>query len=162
MTSMWCTVGSAVRTIAVVPLVAMLLVGAIGCSQSEDGRDPAPTSATTTTPLTTTTTQITTTTVTTTSAAPSIVETSAVPSVAPSSDTEHVVQPPPSDGGRPVPVPGGSPENSGPWEQYMPAMTPFSSCAAARAAGAAPLHRGEPGYSPNLDRDGDGVACEAG
>ncbi|MBO7940969.1 excalibur calcium-binding domain-containing protein [Streptomyces sp. S9] len=30
----------------------------------------------------------------------------------------------------------------------------------ARAAGVAPLHRGEPGYGPHLDRDGDGVACE--
>ncbi|MDK9674340.1 excalibur calcium-binding domain-containing protein [Propionibacterium freudenreichii] len=29
-----------------------------------------------------------------------------------------------------------------------------------RAAGAAPLHRGQPGYSSNLDKDGDGVACE--
>ncbi|MFC2689832.1 MAG: excalibur calcium-binding domain-containing protein, partial [Propionibacterium freudenreichii] len=23
-----------------------------------------------------------------------------------------------------------------------------------------PLHRGQPGYSSNLDKDGDGVACE--
>lgn len=36
----------------------------------------------------------------------------------------------------------------------------YSSCKAAKAAGAAPLHRGEPGYSRKLDRDGDGVACE--
>lgn len=36
----------------------------------------------------------------------------------------------------------------------------FSNCSAARAAGAAPMHRGEPAYSPHLDRDGDGVACE--
>ncbi len=32
--------------------------------------------------------------------------------------------------------------------------------AAARAAGAAPVRRGEPGYAPHLDRDNDGVACE--
>ncbi|WP_444543648.1 excalibur calcium-binding domain-containing protein [Nocardia aobensis] len=31
---------------------------------------------------------------------------------------------------------------------------------ATNAAGAAPLHGGEPGYRPGLDRDGDGVACE--
>lgn len=37
---------------------------------------------------------------------------------------------------------------------------PFASCAEARAAGAAPLYRGDPGYSEKLDRDGDGVACE--
>jgi hypothetical protein len=38
--------------------------------------------------------------------------------------------------------------------------TPYPNCDAARAAGAAPLHRGDPGYSPSLDGDGDGVACE--
>ena len=36
----------------------------------------------------------------------------------------------------------------------------YPNCAAARAAGAAPLRRGEPGYRPAMDRDGDGVACE--
>lgn len=36
----------------------------------------------------------------------------------------------------------------------------YKNCAAAREAGAAPLHRGDPGYSTNLDRDGDGIACE--
>ncbi|WP_334163727.1 excalibur calcium-binding domain-containing protein [Phenylobacterium sp.] len=36
----------------------------------------------------------------------------------------------------------------------------FPNCAAARAAGAAPVRRGEPGYGPHLDRDGDGVGCE--
>ena len=36
----------------------------------------------------------------------------------------------------------------------------YPNCAAARAAGAAPIRRGEPGYSRKLDRDGDGIACE--
>ena len=36
----------------------------------------------------------------------------------------------------------------------------FPNCAAARAAGAAPVWRGDAGYSARLDRDGDGVACE--
>jgi len=36
----------------------------------------------------------------------------------------------------------------------------YASCAEARAAGAAPLRKSDPGYSPRLDRDGDGVACE--
>lgn len=36
----------------------------------------------------------------------------------------------------------------------------FRSCAAARAAGAAPMRRGEPGYNPHLDGDNDGIACE--
>ncbi|WP_075662236.1 excalibur calcium-binding domain-containing protein [Streptomyces acidiscabies] len=36
----------------------------------------------------------------------------------------------------------------------------YADCDEARAAGAAPLHRGDPGYRSGLDRDGDGVACE--
>lgn len=36
----------------------------------------------------------------------------------------------------------------------------YRNCDAARAAGAAPIHRGEPGYRPPLDRDDDGIACE--
>ncbi|QQZ64497.1 thermonuclease family protein (plasmid) [Paenibacillus sonchi] len=36
----------------------------------------------------------------------------------------------------------------------------YKNCSAVRAAGAAPLHKGEPGYSKKLDRDGDGIACE--
>ena len=36
----------------------------------------------------------------------------------------------------------------------------YASCADARAAGAAPLRRGDPGYRAGLDRDDDGVACE--
>ncbi|AVL99792.1 deoxyribonuclease [Gordonia iterans] len=36
----------------------------------------------------------------------------------------------------------------------------YKNCAAVRAAGKAPLYRGQPGYSSTLDRDGDGVACE--
>lgn len=36
----------------------------------------------------------------------------------------------------------------------------YANCSAVRAAGAAPIHRGDPGYDSHLDRDGDGVACE--
>jgi len=36
----------------------------------------------------------------------------------------------------------------------------YKNCAAARAAGAAPIQVGEPGYRPALDRDGDGTACD--
>lgn len=36
----------------------------------------------------------------------------------------------------------------------------FANCAAARAAGAAPVRRGDPGYGRHLDRDGDGIGCE--
>jgi endonuclease YncB( thermonuclease family) len=36
----------------------------------------------------------------------------------------------------------------------------FRNCNEARAAGAAPLYRGQPGYRPEMDGDGDGIACE--
>lgn len=36
----------------------------------------------------------------------------------------------------------------------------FASCRDAAEAGATPLHDGDQGWNPKLDRDGDGVACE--
>ncbi|MDX6233226.1 MAG: hypothetical protein QOH68_2230 [Nocardioidaceae bacterium] len=36
----------------------------------------------------------------------------------------------------------------------------YQNCDAARTAGAAPVHRGDPGYGAHLDRDGDGTGCE--
>jgi len=38
----------------------------------------------------------------------------------------------------------------------------YQNCAEVRAAGKAPLHRGDPGYSPALDKNGDGIACDKG
>ncbi|MFC3077969.1 excalibur calcium-binding domain-containing protein [Phenylobacterium terrae] len=38
--------------------------------------------------------------------------------------------------------------------------TAFRNCDAARAAGAAPVRRGDPGYGAHLDRDNDGIGCE--
>lgn len=43
----------------------------------------------------------------------------------------------------------------------VPAVTVyFSGCNEVRAAGLAPLLRGEPGYRPEMDGDDDGIACE--
>lgn len=39
-------------------------------------------------------------------------------------------------------------------------VTYFRNCSEARAAGAAPVRTGDPGYAPHLDRDGDGAGCE--
>jgi hypothetical protein len=36
----------------------------------------------------------------------------------------------------------------------------YANCSAARAAGAAPVYAGDPGYGRHLDRDGDGIGCE--
>ena len=49
-------------------------------------------------------------------------------------------------------------------KDYDPATAPppvfYANCDAARAAGAAPMRRGAPGYRLDLDRDRDGTACE--
>jgi hypothetical protein len=43
-----------------------------------------------------------------------------------------------------------------------PAPAPYyENCSAARAAGAAPVRVGQPGYGRHLDRDGDGVGCQS-
>lgn len=36
----------------------------------------------------------------------------------------------------------------------------YRNCSQARAAGAAPVRRGDPGYGTHLDRDNDGIGCE--
>lgn len=66
----------------------------------------------------------------------------------------------------PVPLPV-APETTSQYVPPPPAPSPSSispvyypNCKAARAAGAAPIYAGQPGYRPGLDRDGDGVACE--
>ena len=59
---------------------------------------------------------------------------------------------------RPRRIPAGAPRlSAGP---VVPVQTYYRNCDDARAMGAAPLHRGAPGYRPELDADGDGVACE--
>nr|WP_134094132.1 excalibur calcium-binding domain-containing protein [Novosphingobium sp. PhB55] len=47
----------------------------------------------------------------------------------------------------------GSAVSSNAWAYY-------ANCNEARAAGAAPLYQGEPGYRSPLDADGDGIAWE--
>ena len=47
----------------------------------------------------------------------------------------------------------------------MRARTPeagdyWHGCNNARAAGTAPIYRGEPGFRDKMDGDGDGIACE--
>jgi len=44
--------------------------------------------------------------------------------------------------------------------RHLKGSAMFANCAEARAAGAAPVRRGEPGYGPHLDRDNDGIGCE--
>ena len=63
-------------------------------------------------------------------------------------------QPDPELAPAPEPEPARAPESEAPGSAY------YANCDAARAAGAAPLYAGAPGYSTKLDRDKDGVACE--
>lgn len=57
----------------------------------------------------------------------------------------------------PAPVPQA---DAPPAQNPAPALA-FQTCADARAAGYRNMHRGAPGYSEHLDRDGDGIACES-
>ena len=41
-----------------------------------------------------------------------------------------------------------------------PAAVYYKNCTAVRAAGAAPIHAGDPGWQTKFDADGDGVGCE--
>ncbi|NDZ56721.1 calcium-binding protein [Streptomyces anulatus] len=59
----------------------------------------------------------------------------------------------------PEPTPAGSASKPAP-KATDPAPAYYENCDAARAAGAAPVEEGDPGYAPHLDRDGDGVGCE--
>ncbi|GAA3010944.1 excalibur calcium-binding domain-containing protein [Actinokineospora diospyrosa] len=87
-------------------------------------------------PVTTQPTTTTATTATTTTEAPPVTAAPAPPPVA---------DPPPAE-----------PEAT----EQAPANVYYKNCDAARAAGAAPIHVGEPGYRIALDRNKDGVACE--
>ncbi|SFA84579.1 Endonuclease YncB, thermonuclease family [Amycolatopsis marina] len=66
---------------------------------------------------------------------------------------QEVTVPEPVETRKPEPQPQPEPEPE-PQAAYYP------NCSAARAAGAAPLYRGDAGYRSGLDRDDDGVACE--
>ena len=63
-------------------------------------------------------------------------------------------KPEPKPAPKPKPKPTGSSTPEPPTDVY------YANCTQARAAGAAPLYQGEPGYRSGLDRDHDGVACE--
>lgn len=45
-------------------------------------------------------------------------------------------------------------------QQQAASSVYYKNCTAARAAGAAPVYRGQPGYASHLDRDDDGIGCE--
>ncbi|GAA3927796.1 GmrSD restriction endonuclease domain-containing protein [Microbacterium soli] len=60
----------------------------------------------------------------------------------------------------PAPTPAHATSAPAPVMQAPSKDVYYANCTAVRAAGAAPLHAGDPGYARKLDRDGDGIACE--
>lgn len=77
--------------------------------------------------------------------ATSTTTTSTTSTTVPPATTTVPAPPPPAPAPAPAPAAG---------------STYFANCSAARAAGAAPVHVGDPGYGRHLDRDGDGTGCE--
>jgi hypothetical protein len=124
-------VGAVVLLVLLLVLI-LLLRGGAGAKSPTPAVPPMTSSPSTSTPVTTTTTTSTTSTTTTTPAGPGGTG---------SSTTQQNT----------IPLPNPSSEDS---------YVYFPTCAAARAAGVAPLYIGEPGYRPGLDRDKDGKACE--
>jgi Excalibur calcium-binding domain len=132
----WCRKLRFMLPIAAVGGIAIGSASAGGASQTAAPlAAPAPWTATTT--------------VTSTTTAPPVTRTvSAAPKTAPPvTVTKRVTVT--ARAGAGIPTSGGSTS-----EVY------YANCSAARAAGAAPLYAGEPGYRAGLDRDGDGIACE--
>lgn len=78
------------------------------------------------------------------------------PAVTPVDTAAEPPPDPPTDSAAPATeLPAPQPESPS-----APDSLSYASCDEARAAGAAPIAEGDPGYSTNLDRDGDGTACE--
>jgi hypothetical protein len=121
-------------------VVTLVVIGTVsgGSSTEPPKRDETPVASTSTTVRVTTTIPPTTVAPTTT-AAPT---TTVAPTTTAAPPVTAAPQPPPP------------PATTAPADVY------YANCDAVRAAGAAPLHRGEPGYRAGLDRDDDGVACE--
>lgn len=63
-------------------------------------------------------------------------------------------------GKAPKPTPRTTTRPPPPVTSEPPSNVYYENCDAVRAAGAAPIHAGDPGYDSHLDRDGDGVACK--
>ena len=153
----------------VAPLALLSFFAAIGTAPSTEQDQPAaavmatPSSSSTpsTTKKTTTSRPTTTsrTTTTTTSASPTTSTVVSEEQVVSDNHTDHYVRDPEPE---PVIVPEPEyPPAPAPEPETAPAQNVYyPNCKAAKAAGAAPLYQGEPGYRAGLDRDQDGVACE--
>ncbi len=92
--------------------------------------------------------------------------TTPTPSTAPTSDPSAsatataTTSPPPAARTTTTTRPPAPPTTRTTTRTTPPSSVYYANCDAVRAAGKAPLYRGEPGYRAGLDGDGDGVACE--
>lgn len=75
-------------------------------------------------------------------------------------DITRISNPTPPQPPKPRPKPPVTPPPTTKPPVNPPPTKHFKNCTEAWNAGAAPLRRGDPGYGPHLDRDGDGIACE--
>ena len=85
----------------------------------------------------------------------------APPVVAPPAPAPPPPPPAPDPAPEPEPAPLPPPPAPSPAPPAANGPVSYENCTAARAAGAAPVYAGDPGYSSKLDRDGDGVGCES-
>ncbi|WP_225983829.1 excalibur calcium-binding domain-containing protein [Epidermidibacterium keratini] len=81
------------------------------------------------------------------------------PTPAPAPATTQAPAPAPTTAA-PAPAPEPAP-TAAPAPEPQSSSAYYANCSEAKAAGAAPLYAGDPGYRAGLDRDGDGVACES-
>lgn len=147
-----------------IPAASLACLVLAGCGGSADADTPPPT-------VTVTATQTTVRTVTTTATPPTVTSTV---TPAPVTSTVTTTAAAPVDAGAgagagaEVPAPAAdpapqalvAPPSSQPSTQPQSQSAYYKNCSAAKAAGAAPLYAGQPGYRSGLDGDNDGVACE--
>lgn len=164
--------------VSVVSIAALLGGGALlpDASDSDDVQAVVETTSTTptTTAPTTSTTTSTTSPASSTVPAPTTEEPAAAAVIPGDDDDTHVdvdtprhipdpvpaytPDPEPAYTPAPAPEPVYTPDPAPVVEQ--PSSTSYENCDAVRAAGAAPIYAGQPGYASHLDRDGDGIGCE--
>ena len=139
---------------AAVGCSTVAVIGVVGCG-----------AAASTTPPETTSTPVPTTAGPAATAAPDAPTTMAVPTTTTAPPTTVPVAAPPTTEAPTTAAPT-VPASTAPASTKPPVTPPavvnvsYKNCDEVRAAGKAPLHKGEPGYSSKLDSDGDGVACE--
>jgi outer membrane biosynthesis protein TonB len=98
--------------------------------------------------------------------------TTSAPTTTPTPEPTHTPTPTPAPSSTPAESESATPTASSttPEPTTEPTTAPVSTseavayknCAEVRAAGKAPLRRGDPGFTEELDRNGDGIACDRG